>query len=125
MATPPMPVVTAAGAQLVTSGAGGGGSGSVAGAPLGYQQIVTATLATATPLTAPAGATVAYIVVEGVDVRWRDDGVAPTATVGMLLPAGATLSYSGSLAVIEFIETAAGSILNISYYEDLLEASPS
>lgn len=96
----------------------GGGGGDVGGTPLGYQQITTA-LATAQSLTVPAGANVAYIVAEAVDVRWRDDGVAPTASVGMVLPAGASLTYAASLAAIQFIETAAGSILNVSYYEDL------
>lgn len=97
---------------------GGGGGGDLTGTPLGYQQISTA-LATAQSLTVPTGANVAYIVAEAVDVRWRDDGVAPTSSVGMVLPAGASLTYAASLAAIQFIETAAGSILNVSYYEDL------
>jgi len=50
-------------------------------------------------------------------VRWRDDGTAPTASVGMPLPAGTILSYDGDLSRIRFIETAASAALNISYYD--------
>lgn len=85
--------------------------------PVGYQQIVTATLATAQPLTVPTGATTATITVEGGDVRYRDDGTAPTASVGMPLVSGQSMIYSGPLADIEFIRQAAGAALNILYYK--------
>jgi hypothetical protein len=86
--------------------------------PLGYQQIVSATLAAATALTVPGTAKFALIAAEGVDVRWRDDGVAPTAAIGMQMPSGGSpLLFSGDLAALQFIRTAAGSILNVSYYK--------
>ena len=50
------------------------------------------------------------------DVRWRDDGVAPTATVGMVLPAGGELRYDGNLSAIRFIESAASAQLNVAFY---------
>lgn len=89
---------------------------------LGYQQITT--LSSATALTVPvvdanglsAKPTLALIVSETQAVRWRDDGVDPTASVGMPLAAGVTLQYDGDLSRIRFIEQAAGAILNISYY---------
>ena len=88
----------------------------------GYQQI--------TSLTAAAGLTVptvtpeglngkpvfALIIAEGAAVRWRDDGVAPTATVGMPLAVGVPLQYDGDLNKIRFIQQAATGIINISYY---------
>jgi len=49
-------------------------------------------------------------------VRWRDDNVAPTSSVGMPLPVGVTLQYDGDLTMIRFIEQVAGAKLNISYY---------
>jgi hypothetical protein len=49
-------------------------------------------------------------------VRWRDDGTAPTASVGMPLAVGVPLQYDGDLTNIKFIETAASAKLNISYY---------
>jgi hypothetical protein len=83
--------------------------------PLGYQQITA--LTAAVHLTPPAGATFAAISVSGAAVRYRDDGTAPTATVGMPLAIGSTTTYAGPLAVVEFIGEAAGAILDISYYK--------
>jgi hypothetical protein len=58
----------------------------------------------------------ALIVAETQDVRWRDDGTAPTSTVGMLLKAGVIFQYDGDLSKIKFIETASSAKVNISYY---------
>jgi len=89
---------------------------------MGYQQITS--LGTATGLTVPqkdlqglAGTPrIAIITPEAQAVRWRDDGVAPTATVGMPLAAGVTLQYDGDLSQIQFIEQTSGAKLNITYY---------
>ena len=81
---------------------------------LGYQQITS--LSTAKALTVPAGATMALIAPDTKDVRWRDDGTAPTSSVGMPLVVGTTLNYDGDLNRIRFIETAASAVLNVSYY---------
>ena len=89
---------------------------------LGYQQITN--LSSSVGLTVPqiditglsGSARIAIITAEGQAVRWRDDGVAPTASVGMPLAAGATLQYDGDLARIRFIEQTSGAKLNISYY---------
>ena len=89
------------------------------GKPLGYQQISAATLAAATGLTVPAGATVAVVIdeVASTAVRWRDDGTAPTGAVGMYLPSGTYINFSGDLSVIKFILATGGSpILNVAYY---------
>lgn len=81
---------------------------------LGYQQITS--LSASTGLTVPSGATLAVIVPEVQPVRWRDDGVAPTATVGMPLGVDTVLSYDGDLNRIRFIEQTASSAINVSYY---------
>jgi len=81
---------------------------------LGYQQITS--LSNSTALTVPAGTTRALIVAESQGVRWRDDGTAPTASIGMPLPVLVTLSYDGDLSKIRFIQQAASAILNVSYY---------
>ena len=81
---------------------------------LGYQQITS--LSSSTALTVPAGATLALIVPETQNVRWRDDGVAPTSSVGMLVPANSSMSYDGDLKAIRFIAATSGAILNVSYY---------
>lgn len=89
---------------------------------MGYQQITS--LSSAASLTVPTQdkqgnlkqPTFALIIAETQNVRWRDDGVAPTASVGMLLTAGVPLQYDGDLTNIKFIEQTASAKLNISYY---------
>jgi hypothetical protein len=81
---------------------------------LGYQQITS--LSASTALTVPSGATLAVVIPEAYAVRWRDDGTAPTGSVGMPLAIGTTLSYDGDLSRIRFIEQAASAKLNVSYY---------
>ena len=83
--------------------------------PLGYQQITS--LASSTALTPPTGATIAQISVETAGVRYRDDGTAPTASVGMPLLAGANITYGGSLSAIRFIAISGSPVLNVSYYK--------
>jgi hypothetical protein len=82
--------------------------------PKGYQQITA--LSAAVALTPPVGSRIATITAEAQDVRWRDDGTNPTATVGMLLTKGTPFQYTGNLAAIKFIETTASATLNIAYY---------
>lgn len=85
-------------------------------APLGYQQITG--MSGATNLTVPAAARLAEIVVEAQGVRYRDDGVAPTATVGIPVASGVSFQYSGNLSAIQFIQQTSGAILNVSYYRN-------
>lgn len=108
---PPQNSVTGAPIVQVASG----GSSPYTFTPLGYQQITAVSGTTA--LTPPAGATIAFITVEGAAARYRDDGAAPTATVGMPLAVGQPLVYSGSLSAIKFIQQSAGAILDVSYYK--------
>lgn len=81
---------------------------------LGYQQIVGA--AAATGLTVPASTCMALINIEAQAVRWRDDGTNPTTTVGMNQAVGSTLEFYGDFGRIKFIETTAGTIINVAYY---------
>ena len=89
---------------------------------MGYQQITSLSSATGltVPVRTPDGMSVranfALIISETQAVRWRDDGTAPTSTVGMPLAAGVALQYDGDLSRIQFIEQTAGAKLNISYY---------
>lgn len=86
---------------------------------LGYQQITS--LSASTALTVPTGgdgqvATLVVIRVETQGVRWRDDGTAPTSSVGMPLTAGDTFTYSGDLSRLRFIEQTASAKINATYY---------
>ncbi len=71
-------------------------------------------VASATGLTVPAGAVVALVCVEGGSVRYRDDGTAPTATVG--IPLSGCMSYAGPLSAIQFISVGASSTIDALYY---------
>lgn len=89
---------------------------------LGYQQITD--LSSAVGLTVPTRdanglsvkANFALITPLTQGVRWRDDGVNPTASIGMPLAAGVTIQYDGDLSRILFIQTTASAELNVSYY---------
>lgn len=81
---------------------------------LGYEQVTA--LDSVKGLTAPDGAIYALIQTEGANVRWRDDGPSPSATVGMRLPVGSELHYDGNMASLRVIQEGSGAKLNISYY---------
>jgi hypothetical protein len=92
--------------------------------PRGYRQQTVAD--TALALSAftggiPTGITYVKIVVETNGVRWRDDGVAPTTTVGML--AAATTNREIELFSNEQIRNfriirdgASSAVVSVSYY---------
>jgi len=73
-------------------------------------------VATATNLTPSAGATIAQICVETAPVRYRDDGIAPTAATGIPVSAGACWSYAGPLGAIQFIAQSGSPTIDVSYY---------
>jgi hypothetical protein len=89
--------------------------------PLGYMQMTSLSVAVGLgPLgtVIPTNAIMCLICAEGQAVRWRDDGVAPTAAVGMPLQAGQEFQYtSNDLTQIQFIQQAASAILNVSFYK--------
>lgn len=85
-------------------------------APLGYQQVTGMSAATA--LTAiPPGIVVCTLQAEAQNIRYRDDGVAPTGSVGNLLFAGLDpVLYTGTVSALQFIQTSSGAILNVAFY---------
>ena len=86
---------------------------------LGHQQITVLTASTA--LTVPVGTTLVLVTPTGTAVRWRDDGVAPTASIGYPLAANTELSYDGrDPTLLRFIEQSASSVLNVAYYGSTL-----
>ena len=86
-------------------------------APTGYQQVLNATLQSAAGLAPPAKTCYAMIQANGGAVRWRDDGTNPTATIGMLLPAGGELDCTTNLNAIKFIAASGTPVLDINYYQ--------
>lgn len=81
----------------------------------GYQQATSLSVATPLP-SIPNGVSAALVCAETQGVRWRDDGVAPTATVGQPLAAGQCQQFTRELAALQFIQQTSGAILNVSYY---------
>jgi hypothetical protein len=96
--------------------------------PLGYCQItslgsavalVTASCATGS---VPTGATIAEICVETASVRYRDDGTAPTTTVGMLVaPTSSTIPACFAYSVIpltaaQFIAVSGSPVIDVLFY---------
>ena len=81
---------------------------------LGFQQITS--LSAAAALTVPAGTRYALVQCETQNVRWRADGIDPTATVGMLLK---TTDQPLALAALnaKFIEATGSAVLNVSYFD--------
>ena len=89
--------------------------------PLGYQQIGNTALQSAVGFSLPvnpAGSLPGYAVIQctGGVVRWRDDSVSPTATVGMTIPANGELDYCGDMSKIQFIASSGTPILDVSIY---------
>lgn len=68
-------------------------------------------------LVIPAGAIAATISVETQNVRYRDDGTAPTSAVGILIASGTVFDYAGPLSSLKFNKVTTGAVLNISYYK--------
>lgn len=84
--------------------------------PAGYVQMTS--LGSAVALSSvPNFVKGALIQAESQNVRWRDDGTDPTASVGNVLAAGATLKYTGDLTAIKFIEVTGSAKLNVNYFK--------
>lgn len=72
---------------------------------------------TATALTIPAGATIAWVTVETQSVRFRCDGTAPTASTGTLLAVGSRTEFRiNGLAACKFIQTTSAATIDAEYF---------
>ena len=58
----------------------------------------------------------ALIIPETQAIRWRADGIAPTATIGQPLAVGQELRYDGDLSTLRMIEQVASAAVNVTYY---------
>jgi hypothetical protein len=81
----------------------------------GAMQTLTLT-GTAQSLTVPAGTVWATICIEVSAARWRDDGTAPTATVGQPLTAGQCMQYAGPFGALQLIAQSGSPVITVSYY---------
>lgn len=92
--------------------------------PLGYLQLTSLGNSTAlvnTGNTTTDGilnsASLVRLTPEAQAIRFRDDGVAPTATVGQPLAVGTTLEYMGTMSAVKIIEQTGGAKVNASFYK--------
>ena len=92
--------------------------------PKGYCQLAVTTVVQTSTCTGgiPAGASYAIICNEGTAARWRDDGTAPTATVGNILGTGTAtapfcMGFSTNLAALQWIAESGTAILDIGFYQ--------
>lgn len=76
-----------------------------------------ATPTSTTTCTIPARTAWVRIDIETVSVRSRDDGTAPTASIGNLTAAGATMYYNGDLSKLQFIATANTATIDVAFYD--------
>ncbi len=82
---------------------------------VGFQQLTS--LSSSTALTVPSSARLALIQASVQNVRWRDDGTNPTASVGNVITADSILWYTADPRNLKFIEETSGAKLNVSYYK--------
>jgi len=64
----------------------------------------------------PTNSVYAFITAEAQAIRYRDDGTAPTATVGQPLAVGVQLLYGGTLSALQVISQTSGAKLNVLFY---------
>lgn len=98
----------------------------IAGVPLGYGQFAAASIDTSTLLSTisvngvvgiPLGTAFAIITPTAQAIRWRDDGTAPTTTIGYPLAVGAELRYDAKgFPAMRVIGQAANAVLNVTFY---------
>lgn len=93
-------------------------AGNVTLIPLGYQQVALTTTTAVVLASLVPGAVRALIKIEGADARYRDDGVDPTAAIGMPIGVGESLDYDVHMNGTDFriIGQAGGSVCNIAFY---------
>lgn len=64
----------------------------------------------------PAGANSVYLEAETAGIRYRDDGGAPQASVGMIIASGAAIYYVGPPSGLRFILQTGSPLLNAAFY---------
>ena len=87
--------------------------------PLGYCQLTSlgsAVLISTCSGGIPSGATMVVMSIEGTAIRYRDDGTAPTASIGMPVGVGQALQYSGTLSKLQIIQQSASATANFLFY---------
>jgi hypothetical protein len=90
--------------------------------PLGIGQLTltsTAALLSTVAGGIPNGARLAVLTVETNDLRWRDDGTAPTTAIGMLIVHGSwpPYEYHGDLTKLQLIAVSGSPVVDVAFYQ--------
>lgn len=87
--------------------------------PCGYQQVTVTTVQSLTiPTACGPNPSLVVIKAEVQAVRYRDDGTAPTASVGMpVAVTDAPISYEGTISALQFIAQTSGGVIDASFYK--------
>lgn len=86
--------------------------------PCGYQQITVTTVQSLTIPSTCQNASLAVIKAETQALRYRDDGVAPTATVGQpIAVTDAPIYYEGTISALQFIAQTSGGVVDVLLYK--------
>ena len=92
--------------------------------PLGYCQLSVTTAVQTSTCTGgiPAGTTYALVCNEGTAARWRDDGTAPTTSVGTPLGTGSATApvcqtFFTTFSALQWIAESGTSVLNFTFYQ--------
>lgn len=101
-----------AGTFVSALGTGTGGAGTYI-----VSQTCTSSSNALTTIGPPNGANMVLLQAETQNIRWRDDGGAPTTAVGsLLISAQNPFLYTGTLKNVQFIDATAGGLLDASFY---------
>lgn len=84
--------------------------------PLGFLQVPLSTTIVSELPAPPTGTAIALLKIEGGPARYRDDGIDPTATVGMPMAVGESLVYDALMIDMRLIAQSNGSIVDVAYY---------
>lgn len=85
--------------------------------PMGYQQLTVSSVAVGFTIPQTRVLRLAIVTVEVNPIRFRDDGTAPTASVGMLVQNNVSIAVCGVAAsAFRAIRTGSDAVLSISYY---------
>lgn len=88
--------------------------------PLGYCQLTNLSASIGLSSCAngiPANATLIIFTPSAAAIRYRDDAIAPTATIGQPVAIGTQVTYNTSISGIRFIQQAASGVLDVSFYK--------
>lgn len=92
--------------------------------PAGYCQLAVTTVVQTSTCSGgiPAGANYAVVCNEGTAARWRDDGTAPTTTVGNILGTGTATApicaaFSTTFSTLQWVAESGTATLDITFYK--------